>query len=162
DRCAVGRRSLDELDQVLEHLHQHVALDDGGRAHQVALDPVDGGAVADRQGSLAGVVGAPSALVLEGPGHLLDPSGHARSPCCSTCSWSWVIPEARKLHVFQNSSSCARPAAFSEYTLRGGPFSEGTLSTSTSPRCSTRTSSAYTVPSAMSEKPSSRSRAVIS
>jgi hypothetical protein len=33
-------------------------------------------------------------------------------------------------------------AAFSEYTLRGGPFSDGTFSTSTRPRCSILTSRA--------------------
>lgn len=38
------------------------------------------------------------------------------------------------LQVLQNSSRYSRPCALREYILRGGPFSEGTFSTSTSPR----------------------------
>lgn len=48
----------------------------------------------------------------------------------------------RKIQDFQNSSGYACPCALREYTLRGGPFSEGTFSTSTRPRCSILTSSA--------------------
>src|SRR5664280_1188126 len=44
--------------------------------------------------------------------------------------------------VLQNSSRYSCPCVLSEYILRGGPFSDGTFSTSTRPFCSNLTSSA--------------------
>src|SRR5690606_5876734 len=75
---------------------------------------------------------------------------------------SWSIRSVRKVQVAQKSTSSCWPCVFRVNTLRGGPFSLGTFSTSTSPFCSMRTRSAYTVPSAISSKPRSRRWVVIS
>src|SRR5690606_3105638 len=113
----------------------------GPGLQDVAVEGLRGLTVRGRQRLDPGEVSLVLLLLLERAGEGLDPSGdhaHAPSVSCRVCCSS-SIRAARKLQLLQNSESCSRPASLSVKTLRGGPFSDGTFSTSTRPRCSMRT-----------------------
>src|SRR5262249_32450891 len=128
DRRPIRGSPLEQLGEVLEHLCPAGAVSPTEK-EEVALDRGDGRAIRLWEHLDACRVPPPTSLVADQP---RDEHGH-RLPSLS-CSRR----AARKLHVRQNSSRYSCPLALSEYTLRGGPFSEGTLSTSTRPCCSTR------------------------
>src|SRR5262249_4059954 len=109
--------------EVLEHFRPAGAVSPPEK-DEVALDRVNCRAIRLWEHLDACRVPAPTSLVADQP---RDEHGH-RLPLLSCCRRS-----ARKLHVRQTSSRYSRPLALSEYTLRGGPFPEGTLSTSTRP-----------------------------
>src|SRR5215216_3303912 len=139
DRGSVRRAVLEQVNEVAVHPHRDVALRDPSGVHQVSLQRLGRDAIVRGELLDPRLVQAVLPLLLERSGDQLDPScGHVYLPP----SWSCSSRSARKLHVLQNSSRYSRPRALSEYTLRGGPFSDGIFSTSTKPRCSILTSRA--------------------
>src|SRR5262249_7884722 len=132
DRRPFRRGPFEQVGEVLEHLCPAGAVSPPENK-EIALDRVNSRAIRLWEHLDACRIPAPTSLVADQP---RDEHGPRLPPLsCSRRS-------ARKLHVRQNSSRYCCPLALSEYTLRGGPFSEGTLSTSTRPCCSTRMSSA--------------------